>query len=202
MSKKKISELAMDIAKQAGRKKPMSARKFAEKRKQEMRAKKKAAEGIARAGNIAIAPERVGEVKRSVKSQAKDTGSKRVVSPSKQGKKPISEMTMVEKQFDEFRELPITVQRAERQKVRNGIKSKYEDFLILKGGEKSPNITKTAIQKRVKENQTEVAKRRAAGKAYGGGMKKKTVKRQAGGRMSGKPKGVGCAMRGYGGAMK
>ena len=38
-------------------------------------------------------------------------------------------------------------------------------------------------------------------KAYGGSMtKKKTVKRKKGGSM--KPKGVGCAMRGYGGAMK
>ena len=39
-------------------------------------------------------------------------------------------------------------------------------------------------------------------RAYGGGVKNKTVKRQAGGSMSGKPKGVGCATRGYGKAMK
>ena len=39
-------------------------------------------------------------------------------------------------------------------------------------------------------------------KAYGGGMAKKTVKRQGGGQMAGKPKGVGCATKGYGKAMK
>ena len=42
-------------------------------------------------------------------------------------------------------------------------------------------------------------------KSYGGSMKKKTVKktvkRRAGGSVGSKPKGVGCAQRGYGKAM-
>ena len=48
----------------------------------------------------------------------------------------------------------------------------------------------------------EMVDRLSSKKSYGGGMKKKTVKRQAGGGMSGKPKGVGCAKSGYGKAMK
>lgn len=200
MAKKKISELAMKVAKRAASKKPMSPRKFAEMRKQDIEAKKKAAKGIARAGDIAIAPSRAAEVKRSVKAQAKDTGSKRVVGQRKSKIKE-KDLPMVQQQQLEFGKLKMPAQRAERQKVRDGKKSKYEDFLILKENEKSPNLTKAAIQKRIKENQAEVAKRRTTKKSYGGGMAKKTVKRQIGGKMADKPKGVGCATKGYGKAM-
>jgi hypothetical protein len=48
----------------------------------------------------------------------------------------------------------------------------------------------------------EMVDRLSSKKSYGGGMKKKTVKRQAGGGMSSKPRGVGCAKSGYGKAMK
>lgn len=43
-----------------------------------------------------------------------------------------------------------------------------------------------------------LAAARASRKAYGG----KTVKKQMGGKLNSKPKGVGCATRGYGKAMK
>ena len=43
---------------------------------------------------------------------------------------------------------------------------------------------------------------KTAKKSYGGGMDKKTVKRGKGSSIAGKPKGVGCATRGYGKAMK
>lgn len=43
-----------------------------------------------------------------------------------------------------------------------------------------------------------LAAARASRKAYGG----KTVKKQTGGKLNTKPKGVGCATRGYGKAMK
>lgn len=39
-------------------------------------------------------------------------------------------------------------------------------------------------------------------KSYGGSMKKKTTKKSIGGKVGSKPKGVGCALRGYGKAMK
>jgi hypothetical protein len=44
--------------------------------------------------------------------------------------------------------------------------------------------------------------RRTIEKAMGGSMCKKTTKKAMGGSMSSKPKGVGCATRGYGKAMK
>jgi len=43
---------------------------------------------------------------------------------------------------------------------------------------------------------------KTAKKSYGGGMDKKTVKRKSGSSIASKPKGVGCATRGYGKAMK
>lgn len=39
-------------------------------------------------------------------------------------------------------------------------------------------------------------------KSYGGSVKKKTTKKAMGGKVGSKPKGVGCALRGYGKAMK
>ena len=39
-------------------------------------------------------------------------------------------------------------------------------------------------------------------KSYGGSMKKKTIKKSTGSKVGSKPKGVGCALRGYGKAMK
>ena len=44
--------------------------------------------------------------------------------------------------------------------------------------------------------------RRTIEKAMGGSMGKKTTKKAMGGSMGSKPKGVGCATRGYGKAMK
>ena len=92
-------------------------------------------------------------------------------------------------------------------------RTKEEEAARKKKATLKKTVAKTGAESR---KLSDKKKRRAAGKyvgprqdmvdklskkSYGGGMtKKKTVKRQGGGSM--KPKGVGCAMRGYGGAMK
>lgn len=181
MSKKKITEMAMKAMK--GRKKAMSPRKFAEMRKQEMAAKKKAAKGIARAGEIAKAPERVAEVRKAAK---KSEGMRSVVGESKRGKVKKKDLPMLKQQELDFKELTKTAQRAERNKVRQGKPSKFSDYLKIV--EKQEVVKKAYGSKMTK-------------KSYGGGMAKKTVKREVGGKMAGKPKGVGCAIKGYGRAM-
>jgi hypothetical protein len=45
-------------------------------------------------------------------------------------------------------------------------------------------------------------KQQTTKKSYGGSMGKKTTKKASGGKVASKPKGVGCATRGYGKAMK
>lgn len=184
MAKKKISELAMKMAKKAGSKKPMSARKFKEMRDKDLASKKKAAKGIARAGEIAKAPERVAEVRKAAK---KSEGMRSVVGESKRGKVKKKDLPMLQQQELDFKELTKTAQRAERNKVRQGKPSKFSDYLKI------------------------VEKQEVVKKSYGGNMKKKTAKKSyggkmtkkmAGGKMAGKPKGVGCATRGYGKAMK
>lgn len=93
-------------------------------------------------------------------------------------------------------------------KIREGTATK-EDRELLKKIRKN-DMSATRSQK-VKQSQSSrktpvslAGSKKVGGtqKSYGGGMtKKKTIKRQAGGRMSGKPKGVGCAKSGYGKAM-
>ena len=51
-------------------------------------------------------------------------------------------------------------------------------------------------------NKKRAAAADARKKSYGGSVGKKTTKKAMGGSMSSKPKGVGCATRGYGKAMK
>ena len=90
------------------------------------------------------------------------------------------------------------------------------------GGEYGPKLTKMLQAKqRSSETQKQVTNKpgsrnqsprqkmlnrlereKTTKKAYGSTMKKKTVKRGSGGNMANKPKGVGCAMSGYGRAMK
>jgi hypothetical protein len=61
--------------------------------------------------------------------------------------------------------------------------------------------TKTAAKPTMKSGKPGF-NRKTVSKSYGGSMGKKTVKKQSGGSMASKPKGVGCATRGYGKAMK
>jgi len=93
-------------------------------------------------------------------------------------------------------------------KIREGTATKEDRELLKELRKKDASATMT---QKVKQSQSSrktpvslPGSKRIGGtqKSYGGAMKKKTVKRQAGGGMSGKPKGVGCAKGGYGKAMK
>ena len=93
-------------------------------------------------------------------------------------------------------------------KVREGTATKEDKELLKELRKKDASATMSQkVRQSQSSRQTPVSlpgSKRVGGtqKSYGGGMKKKTVKRQAGGGMSGKPKGVGCAKSGYGKAMK
>lgn len=156
---------------------------------------------------MAIAKKFVGStiakaaVKKSVKKANKEAGTKRIVGSKKDGRKSVKDMSKMERLEFEFDGLKKTAQRAIINNVRQGKPSKYSDMLELKKGIEREG--KTAERKaRQAQAVKEFNERNKAKKGYGGAMKKKTVKRQAGGRMSGKPKGVGCAKGGYGKAMK
>lgn len=186
MAGKGITEVAKAVMR--GRKTPMSARKFAELRKQELEAKKEAARGIARAGDIAKAPENVAAVRKTAKQ---GEGMTSVVEASKKGKVKKKDLPMLKQQELGFKELTKTAQRAERNKVRQGKPSEFSDYLKV--------VEKQEV---VKKSYGSSVKKKTTKKAYGGGMKKKTASRQAGGKITGKPKGVGCATHGYGKAMR
>jgi hypothetical protein len=61
------------------------------------------------------------------------------------------------------------------------------------------DLSDEAMAKRKKQLAAAAAARK---KSAGGSMGKKTIKRAIGGSMGSKPKGVGCAQKGYGRAMK
>jgi len=111
-------------------------------------------------------------VQKSANKATKDGGSKRIVG-KKDTRPPLT--TQSDKAAQELEKMLPTARRAIFNKIQKGEPSKYTD-----AAKKYFGVTAT--------------------KKAGGKMKKKTVNRKAGGSM--KPKGVGCAMRGYGGAMK
>ena len=80
---------------------------------------------------------------------------------------------------------------------------------MLKSKQRSSETDKQVTNKRGSKKEgprqkmiNRLEREKAAKKSYGGGMTKKTARRKGGGNMAGKPKGVGCATRGYGKAMK
>ncbi len=94
-------------------------------------------------------------------------------------------------------------------KIREGTATKKDKELLREIRKKDASATRSQkVSQSQSSRKTPVSlagSKKVGGtqKSYGGGMtKKKVVKRQAGGRMSGKPKGVGCAKGGYGKAMK
>ena len=145
------------IAARSKRKKPMSAKKFTQMRNQareKARAERlKAAERVRRAGQAAKAP----EVKQAVKKQAGKRGV--TIEGSKAGKQDVRAMSAVDRQEDEFRNLLAPAKRAERKKVKEGKKSKYSDYLILREEIIPEGMTKAAAQKRVRENAKAVSKK-------------------------------------------
>ena len=93
-------------------------------------------------------------------------------------------------------------------KIREGTATKEDKELLKEIRKKDTSATRSQkVRQSQSSRKTPVSlagSKKVGGtqKSYGGGMKKKTVNRQAGGGMSGKPKGVGCAKSGYGKAMK
>lgn len=80
---------------------------------------------------------------------------------------------------------------------------------MLKSKQRSSETDKQVTNKRGSNKEgprqkmlNRLEREKTAKKSYGGGMTKKTARRKSGGNMAGKPKGVGCATRGYGKAMK
>lgn len=163
------------IAARSKRKKPMSAKKFTQMRNQareKARAERlKAAERVRRAGQAAKAP----EVKQEVKKQAGKRGA--TIEGSKAGKQDVRTMSILDRQEDEFRNLLAPAKRAEKQKVKDGKKSKYSDYLILREKIIPEGMTKAAAQKRARENVKAVSKKVEENKM-------KTTKKQVGGALA------------------
>jgi hypothetical protein len=163
------------IAARSKRKKPMSAKKFTQMRNQareKARAERlKAAERVRRAGQAAKAP----EVKQEVKNQAGKRGV--TIEGSKAGKQDVRTMSVLDRQEDEFRNLLASAKRAEKQKVKDGKKSKYSDYLILRESIIPEGMTKAAAQKRARENAKAVSKKVEENKM-------KTTKKQVGGALA------------------
>lgn len=195
---KLISELAQAAIKA---KKP-SARTAKELAKKESKSKAANASSIAKAGERAIAPQRVAEVRR---------GASGVVGKNKKGLKPVGKMNKVEKQDYDFEGFNKGLQRELIGKARRGEKATYKgtDYTFMlsekRGIKPEKTVKKNAggmasmAQAKMAENKKEksdMAKLGPKTLGYGGKVKKKM-----GGKVS-KPKGVGCATRGYGKAMK
>ena len=224
-------KLISKLAQAAIRSKKPSARKAKEMAEKEGKSKAANAARIAKAGQTAIAPQRVAEVRR---------GASGVVGKSKKGLKPVSKMSKLEKQEFDFSKLTDGAKRLERDKLIRGEKTKYADYLkVTERLKVDPKLVGTKRPQNVKEARRKgpkgpvslggspavggkTAKRNAGGvislamqkmaenKKEKGEMAKlgpKTlgcggkVKKKTGGKV-GKPKGVGCATRGYGKAMK
>lgn len=180
---------------------------------------------IDKAGERAIVPERVSEVR-------KETG--KFVGTTKKGLKPVNKMTKVEKQDYDFEKFEKGLKRRLMNNVQKGEPAVYKgtdytSMLNTKRGIKADpagvgNSTRTSLKSKPSKRKGPKgpvslggsAKVGGSGKSYGGKVeterKKKSgftvggsfdkgVKRKKGGKV-GKPKGIGCATRGYGKAMK
>ena len=136
---KLISELAQAAIKP---KKP-SARTAKELAEKEGKSKAGNAARIAKAGQTAIAPQRVAEVRR---------GASGVVGKNKTGLKPVSKMSKLEKQEFDFNGLTIKQKRLERDKLVRGEKTKYADYLkVTERLKVDPKLVGTKRPQNVKE---------------------------------------------------
>ena len=149
---------------------------------------------IAKAGEYAVLPAAKASVEKAVKASNKETGSKRMVGTNQRGKKPVKEMTKLEKQDYDFEGFKKGLQRSLIGKARNGEPAVYQgtdySFMLSEKRGIKPKGEKKALKERQQKNVEEVKKRQAG-----------TVNKRAGGKVS-KPKGCGAATRGYGKAMK
>jgi len=149
---------------------------------------------IAKAGQSAVLPAAKTNVKKAVKASNKETGSKRIVGTNQTGKKPVKEMTKLEKQDYDFEGFNKGLKRSLIDKARKGEPATYEgtdySFMLSELRGIKPRGEKKALKERQQKNVEEVKKRQAG-----------TVNKRAGGKVS-KPKGCGAATRGYGKAMK
>jgi ubiquitin len=199
MAGRLISKLAQAAIKpKKSSSKARRARNAKEMAEQEGKSKAANAASIAKAGQKAIAPQRVAEVRK---------GASGVVEKNKKGLKPVSKMSKLEKQEFDFSKLTEGAKRLERDKLVRGEKTEFADFLkVVQRLKVDPKLVGTKRPQNVKEARRKGRKGPVSlagpkefggkGKAYGGKVKKKM-----GGKV-GKPKGVGCATRGYGKAMK
>ena len=172
--------------------------------------KKQNADNIAQAGSRAIAPE--------VRSQMRREGAF-VGTPVPTNAKPRNTMSQLDRQEVDFDGLNKGTRDSLIDKVQRGEKATYKgvDYTSMLGtrkghkpmpsrvGKPAPANVPAAKRKGPKQPVSLAGSPKVGGtqkKSYGGSMGKKTVKKQSGGRMASKPKGVGCAQRGYGKAMK
>jgi len=149
---------------------------------------------IAKAGEAAVAPAAKANVKKAVKASNKETGSKRIVGTNQRGKKPVKEMTKLEKQDYDFEGFNKGLKRSLIDKARKGEPATYQgtdySFMLSEKRGIKPIGEKKALKERQKANVEEVKKRQSS-----------IVNKKEGGKVS-KPRGCGAATRGYGKAMK
>lgn len=159
---------------------------------QEKKGKAEAAKRVQKAGQAVRAVESKAAVKRSAKKE------KRAVSDNTRGMKKVTELSKMDQLELEFDKLTKTAKRAIISKARKGEPTKYNDMLEIRKGIERVGKTEEKKARQAKAVKEFNDKRPKTKKAYGG----KTVKKQMGGNMGGKPKGVGCAQRGYGKVMR
>ena len=146
-------------------------------------------------GAVARTPAVAKQVKKAAAKQ------KRAVGTNQSGKKSVKDMSKIERLEFEFDGLKPTAQRAIIGNVRAGKQSKYADMLKERKGIKA--------EKGYGGKMTKKSAGGAAGAAmqYMEGRKKRRTQaaKDLGTKVlkkGGTPKGVGCATRGYGKAMK
>jgi len=146
-------------------------------------------------GALAKLPAAAKQVKKAAAKQ------KRAVGTNQSGKKPVEGMSKVDRLEFEFDGLKPTAQRAIIGNVRAGKQSKYADMLKERKGIK---VEKGYGGKMTKKSAGGAAA--AAMQALEGRKKRRVQAAKDLGpkvlKKGGTPKGVGCATRGYGKAMK
>lgn len=173
-------------------------------------------------GALAKTPAVAKQVKKAAAKQ------KRAVGTNQSGKKFVKDMSKIERLEFEFDGLKPTAQRAIIGNVRAGKESKYADMLKERKGIKVKKGSGGKMKSKGYKAGGKTTKKSAGGAAgaamqYMEGRKKRRVQAakdlgskvlkkgggkmkskgyKIGGKMSGKPRGVGCATRGYGKAMK
>jgi len=120
---------------------------------------------IAKSGQSAVLPAAKASVKKAVKGSNKETGSKRIVGTNQIGKKPVKEMTKLEKQDYDFEGFNKGLKRSLIDKARKGESAVYQgtdySFMLSELRGIKPRGEKKALKERQKANVEEVKKRQA-----------------------------------------